>query len=270
MSSRFRIALVLAVLPLTAAAGQSPKAPPAGKNGPQMPAELEAPVKGYLKAEAAAKEKLLKDIDKAIDHIRLLKLDPSVREKHMNEVKEAREQFEKNGVLPTHNDLILKTIRYLNTLGTARAEFNNKYLAATKEARRTKDDDKHTQLVKAKAAFDEKAAGREQFGSDTRWSGTRHNGKRNVDVNLNIGKVTGNSFTGTYVQNPGSANRFVMEFEGLLNGNVIEVITTSVKKEDTRVLKFTGYVIGDRIILDVDGIAAGGGPASGLIDLRKR
>lgn len=235
-----------------------------------MPKGLKAAVEGYEKAQKAAKEEFGKDIDRTIDTARKSKADASVVDRHLKEMKAQKEAFEKKGDLPTHDDLLGPTLEYLDRLRKGRAELNRAFKQQTDEAKRTKDDDLLSQLVKAKAGLDAQVGGRDQFQSKTQWDGTRFAVGTTVDAHLSVGKLSDNTFRGQYWQDTGSAGKFGMKVEGLLDGNALEFVTTEMIEGDKRILKFSGYVFENRMILRVSGVTPKGKPANGIIDFRKK
>jgi hypothetical protein len=242
----------------------------ASADAQSLPKGAKAAVDGYEKAAVSAKKELVKDMDRAIDAVRKSKADAAVVDRNLKQLKAQKERFEEKDDLPTSDALLGATVEYLDRLRKARAELNKVFKQETEEAKRTKDDERLGQLVKAKAGFDAQLPGRDQFQSKSEWHGTRYGASVAIDAHLVLGKVEGNAFKARYSQDTDSAGKFVMEVDGVLDGNAIDFSTTKMIDGDKRVLKFSGYVFENRLIVRVSGATPKGTPATGIIDLRKK
>lgn len=244
---------------------------PAGPAPAQsLPKCMKAAVDGYDKAAAAAKDEFVKDMDRVIDSARKAKADAAVVERRLKALKAQKQRFEEKDDLPTSDELLAVTVEYLDRLKKGRAEVNKVFKQETDEARRAKDDERLTQLVKAKAGFDAQQPGRDKFTSKSEWHGTRYGATTAIDAHLIVGQVEDNAFKARYSQDTDSAGKFVLEVEGVMDGNAIDFTTTNIVDGKKRVLKFSGYVFENRLIVRVSGVTPKGTPATGIIDFRKK
>jgi hypothetical protein len=61
-----------------------------------------------------------------------------------------------------------------------------------------------------------------------------------------------------------------MEFEGILQGNRLTITTTKLIQGAARQFTLEGYVVGDRLVATLSGIATNKKPASGFVTATKK
>lgn len=250
-------------------AAQPAAAPSARGNGPSLDA---AEVNEFLakqeKSLDAAKKRLLQAIakrDAAIRRSRAMDADSIRRARETIEAD--RRALAESGKLPRSDELIDATVACLvQYQGVAeRIETFRQRLA--ERAVRVEDPADMARLTKLEARLSDVLLGRESFSQGSTWVGQRHSNKGAFQLRLTVDNLTGSSFRGELRQSGASRNLVRMAVEGRLNGNRIEFRNTEMLRGKNRGLAFQGYVLSDRIVASVAGIAVDGKPIRGWVSL---
>jgi hypothetical protein len=142
------------------------------------------------------------------------------------------------------------------------------YNELTQQYASLKDDAKVIALAQEKAALDRNIAGGGKFTPRTNWDGTQHRADgTSIDFHLWVAGFDGSVFGGTVVANEGHTE---IRVKGLVEANHVGFQTTEVIKGGKIALKFEGFVLDRRMILQISGMAPNGKPTGGMVSLGRR
>lgn len=266
-----RIAAGLAVL--AAAAGAAAEPP---KNNDDSPAkrrrvqkleqlvktltpQYEQGKKQFFAVQKKAGDVLVNRFDTALKQIRAAtQLPAELRRAKLKKIGDEKNAFVATRRLPLSDEMLMPLLEYQEVLHKARLPVLQVYETLFNiYSVQLKDDSRADKLTADKEAFDQKSRGRTVFRRSS-WHGTQFLASNSsIPFLLNVVSLEGNSLTGAIAQNR-YPNETVFKVEGLLSGNCIQIKSTQVVQGKTQGLIFTGYVMENRILGRVIGVATNG------------
>ncbi len=236
-------------------------------NGTSVTRQLEADKKRCADTESRAREAFIRQFDAMERTIRAASRVPApTRAERIRTIRAEKTAFVDNGQMPKSEEMLPGLVRYQQSVHAARKPLAQAYARLMDQALKGGDDQGLQQLTADKAEFDAKLAGQQHFQAQTNWKGSRSGVHGNVDFDLWIGKRDGDTFRGTIWQDRGKLEARV---EGVIDGNAISFHTKQVVQGQHRALRFDGFILENRLVLQVSGVAVGGGPASGIVVLNR-
>jgi hypothetical protein len=215
-----------------------------------------------------ARKKLLKDIDTVRREIKQSDLDPDAKRLSLRKIQDDQKKFVATKELPSCDELLEGVIAYTEAQQRVMAsidEFRKKI--TDKAIRNDKDPDVSDKLTELENKVLELLGGQVRFNEGSDWRGKRQGPEGNsVQLYMHVGQVAGNAFRGRMEQT-GNYATDIMKVEGERDGNHVMIHTTEMIRGDYRLLEFTGYIVGKRIVANVSGMVANKKPASGWISL---
>lgn len=243
-------------------AAQSPRVP--------EPREISEAKKNFAKTEKEEREVFLKKFDTAVTILgRTPGLPNEVKLARQKEIQNQKKAFEKDGTLPGCDDMLVPMWDHLYRLHTARKPVAFAYDAALKKCTQAGDTETGLKLANEKAKYDEKLPGRDTFQANTHWRGHRAIAGNNLDFALHVESCEGNAVKGRMWQERGKPSAAELVVEGKLDGNYIQLKRVKVVKGKPRDLRFAGFVMEDRLVFQVSGVAVNGHPAGGVVLLNR-
>lgn len=234
--------------------------------------KFETQLKEFGTAKEKANKVVLDKFDalvRAVDRSSGLSADTKVTRK--KQLEQAKELFKTKGTWAEDGLPLDAQYEYARAI-------NKAYLGPAKTVDdlirvhdKAKNDKGVTEWQEAKAKLDGQIPGRADMTEHTRWNGTLTSaGGHNEPVRLEVGKITGNLFTGKLEQNVGVAGHPVFVIGGRVDGNGVGLAVTKVEQGRAQLREFGGFLIGEgKMVVRYVGIHADRKPFEGYIVLHR-
>lgn len=242
---------VLALVGLTAAATADEPSAAAKKLADKLAAEQTA----FDAAQKKAKQRLVKALGEAA--AAAVQADPTALGRDKQKTLQAeREAFDKRDILPTSDEALGGLYAYLNTVHEARAKLRRAADALVNQLGKDGDATSEAKAKAERAKLDASAPGQSALAVGSRWNGTLQ--KQAVGPNAN------NTTFGLTVEKLGEGTIYAfvalnngwckMRMEGLRDGPYFVLKVKEKVIGDAGQPVFTGFVCGDRLVVEVAGI----------------
>jgi hypothetical protein len=218
-----------------------------------------------------ARKKLLKAIDNVQRDVKHSEVDPDAKRLLLQMIKSDRQNFVDGKELPSCDELLEHVIAYAEANQSIVASIDDfRKKISDKEIRNDSDPDVSKALAKLENDVMQLLGGRVDVNEGSQWNGTRHNQEGDAaQLSLQIDQVAGNVFRGRLEQSSNLATS-IMRVEGQRDGHYVVIRTTEMIRGEYRSLEFSGYILGRRIVVSVDGLNTAKKRATGYISLWKQ
>jgi hypothetical protein len=220
----------------------------------------------YDRAWEKARRRLEQAVKNRHSAIRKSDLDGDEKLRRLNVIDQDLQAFKKSETLPNSDDLLDVVVQFIEGYQKSIKNLESTRAYWSDKAVRLRDDAAIQKLNALERRLDKIIGGREQFATGSKWSGRRQTGARALQMVLTVTNRTGASFVGRLRQTMGGPGA-MMDIDGQLDGNRIAFRSTQMIRGGNRQLAFDGYLLSDRIIARVDGVAVDGNRATGWMSL---
>lgn len=180
-------------------------------------------------------------------------------------IRNQKTAFAKTGSLPTCDEMLWSTARYVEHLDLNSLKLRNLF-GLLEQGLADEGQFAESRKVRAKCdAFFNRILPRPKITQHRKFHGSRYFSDRVTDFHLVVERVDTSTFQGTVRQDRGGV---VLQVAGTIDGNRITIQQTKVIRGRFRNLNFSGYFINDRMVLWTGGINIMGKPANDFVDLR--
>ena len=177
-----------------------------------------------------------------------------------------REAFEKDGVLPESEEALPAVFPYAVALHKARPKLRQAQVKLAEGHAKAGDKEAEQAVRSGLRAFDDAEPGKTQFAAGSRWNGVLRKPNGATNVTLTFKEVNDKLAKGRLCLDN---NWCQMEVEGLRDGPefALRVKKTVVGGDQT--MTFAGLVLGDRMVVQVNGMKGKKGTFTGLAVLTR-
>ncbi len=206
-------------------------------------------LQSFEAAKRVADKKFVNAFDMVLASIGKNKSWPvETRSRHITTVSSEKTEFETNKKLPLSDLMLPATIDYLSLLLEKSIPARKSFQKALEKTLRNKPET--DRIASEKEKWESRLLpGRDAFGPRTNWHGTRTFATGSTtDFHVHVFKIEDNSITGTFWQDTHTAGKSGWDFEGKLEGNVVVLTSTKIKRGRVRHLALHGFVIDRRLV----------------------
>lgn len=221
--------------------------------------------KVFAKAEEKAKADLVATLKKLEDAA--VRLDRTALGKARREsIRGEREAFEKVGTLPGSDEALPAVYAYAAALHKARPRLRQAHERLAEACGKGGDKAAERKARADLAAFEAAIPGLAEFTAGSKWNGILQKPHGTTNVSLSFGRVNDVLATGRVCLDN---NWCQMDLEGLREGPRFVLGVKKMVIGAPQSPTFSGFVLGDRMLVEVNGLKGKKGPVSGLAVLTR-
>jgi hypothetical protein len=190
------------------------------------------------------------------------RLTASVRLSLIKELKQHKERFAEDGTWPDNPQLAAEALQYAGRLYKAYLPVAKVYERQIDSHMKAGDIASAEKCMQQRARLEETIRG-DSFRVGSKWHGSRGDLGGSSLFTLEVKKLTDTVFEAEAHHNPGVPGHPIFEIRGVLSGNRLGCDTSRLIRGKGQMLKFDGFIIGNKMVLAVGGIHSDGKPVSG-------
>ena len=181
-------------------------------------------------------------------------------------LKAEREAFEKADALPTSDDALEGVFTYLSAVQKARPKVRQAHEKLIQQYGKDGNKQGEANAKADLAAFDASVQGVERFTPGSRWSGSLQKPRSTTNIGFTVRSMTDDLVKGQVSLDNGWCQ---MEVEGLRDGPQFVLRVTKMVIGDPQQPVFSGFMLGDRMVIEVAGLKARKGTVGGVAALTR-
>lgn len=223
------------------------------------------------RAAKKARNELLQAIQNRAKVIRRSKQVPDGQKRiALDAIEKDRTALATNDTLPTSDELIDLVIKYIDNCQQNLDECESFRQKQADKAVRIQDAEADRRLQGIEEKIQGVIGGQKSLTAGSKWIGSWRRPDRAFEMEILVNKVAGNTFTGELIQKGDHGRPARMNLSGNLNGNRIQMQTTGMIQGKSRDFSFQGYLLGTRIVADVDAITTERDRVAGWLSVSRK
>jgi hypothetical protein len=197
-----------------------------------------------------AKQGALDEFQKMIRTVRNNpKLSATVKADKVNELKQAKKEFEESGTFPKDPEYLLVQLKYFRNISKSYKPLSKVYNQLMNIALKNDDEALQKNLKGQRKTLDQQVPGVAAFVAGSKWNGTLYfNNSGTATYHVRVGKLNGSIFKGYAIDNAVFAGHPEYEVEGNIDGLEVKFALTKVVQGGVKAAEFKGILAGERVV----------------------